>query len=469
MIELADSHAHLNYQDFQEDLTSVMQRAADAGVKYINSIATRLTEVPALLELFKEHPWVYTSVGIHPHYAADVPDHSVEAIMAHCHHSKVVAVGETGFDFHYTFSPREQQEIVFRNHIRAAQEMGLPLVIHTREAEEATKAVLTEEGALTSGGVLHCFTGSESLARWAVDQGFYLSFSGIVTFRTAIELQKIVQWLPLDRLLIETDAPYLAPVPHRGKRNEPAFVLHVAQTLARLLERPLAEIAQITTANYCRLFRVDASRHNHAPSSPQQALLAYPIGQALYINLTKACTLHCQFCPKWTAPPKVHGYDLTLRRNPTAMEVLQAMGAFTHYREIVFCGFGESTLRLETLLEVATAIKRQGPIRVRINTDGLANRVYGKDVTPRFRGLIDAVSVSLNAQDQATYERICQPKLSGSYQALLDFVLAVKEHVPEVTVTAIQGVPGVDIQACKRIAEEELGVRFRVRYLDSLG
>lgn len=465
MIRFADSHAHLNYPDFHADLSAVMQRAADAGVAYINSIATKLTEVKPLLEMFRAYPHVYASVGIHPHYANDVEDFSVETILAHCQHPKIVAVGETGFDFHYTFSPKEQQERVFRNHIRAAKEAGLPLVIHTREAEEATRQVLTEEQATTCGGVLHCFTGSESLARWAVEQGFYLSFSGILTFRTAIDLQEIAQWLPLDRLLIETDAPYLAPIPHRGKRNEPAYVVQVAATLAKLLERPLEEIAEITTANYCRLFRV-ASRHQEPSTS---RLLAYPIGQGLYLNLTRSCTLHCEFCPKWHGSSVVHDYDLFLRGNPSAAEVLAAMGDYSAYKEVVFCGFGEPTLRLEVLLEIASEVKKRGPMRIRINTDGLANRVYGVDVTPRFKGLIDAVSVSLSAQDQATYERICQPALSGSYQAVLDFIAAVKVHVPEVTATAIQGVAGVDIPACRRLAEEGLGVRFRVRYLDSLG
>ncbi|MBF0429051.1 MAG: YchF/TatD family DNA exonuclease, partial [Magnetococcales bacterium] len=446
MIRLADSHAHLNFPDFQPDLDLVMQRASAAGVEYINSIATRLTDVAALLELVQAYPQVFTAVGIHPHYAAESQDASVATIMAHCHHPRTVAVGETGFDFHYEFSPREQQEVVFRNHIRAARELGLPLIIHSREAEEATQQVVAQERASMCGGVLHCFTGTESMARWAIEQGFYLSFSGVLTFRKALELQKIAQWVPLDRLLIETDAPYLAPVPHRGKRNEPALVRHVAETLATLLDRSLEEVAHITTENYCRLFRVGSVAQQ--PLEAAQEKLAYVIGNGLYLNITKACTLHCQFCPKWTSKPVVHGYDLTLRRHPSASEVLAAMGDFSSYQEIVFCGFGEPTLRLETLLEVASEIKKKGLFRIRINTDGLANRVYGMDVTPRMRGLIDAVSVSLSAQDEATYNRICQPALSGSYASMLAFVRAVKEHVPEVTVTAIQGVQGVDIEAC---------------------
>ncbi|MBF0342532.1 MAG: radical SAM protein [Magnetococcales bacterium] len=235
-----------------------------------------------------------------------------------------------------------------------------------------------------------------------------------------------------------------------------------------MLDRPLEEVARITTANYCRLFRVGAVATEKKTDHPPEKL-AYVLGDALYLNLTKACTLHCGFCPKWEEAPVVRGHDLTLRRHPTSAEVLREMGDFSAYREIVFCGFGEPTLRLETLLEVAAAIKEQGPYRVRINTDGLASRVFGYDVTPRFRGLIDALSVSLNAQDAETYGSICQPALSGSYEAVKAFIRAAREQVPEVTATAVQGVEGVDIAACRRIAEEELGVRFRVRYLDRLG
>ncbi|MBF0295914.1 MAG: YchF/TatD family DNA exonuclease [Magnetococcales bacterium] len=467
MIRLADSHAHLNFPDFQEDLEAVLQRAEENGVAWINSIATRPTDVEPLLAQFAGHPGIHVSAGIHPHYAAEFADVKVEEIVALCRHADVVAVGETGLDFHYEFSPPGVQEGVFRRQIRAAREAGLPLVIHTREAEEATRRVMSEEGAVACGGVLHCFTGTEAMARWALDQGFYLSFSGIVTFRTASALQEIVRWMPLERLLIETDAPYLAPVPVRGKRNEPAYVRHIAEFMATLLDRPLEEIARIITENHCRLFRVGGAVPRLQPGS-EAPLLAYPIGRGLYLNITRACTLRCTFCPKWSAGPRVHDYDLTLPRHPTANEVLAAMGDFSGHEEIVFCGFGEPTLRLEVLLEVARKVKEQRAIRVRINTDGLANRVYGMDVTPRLRGLIDAVSVSLNAQDEVTYNRICQPGMKGSYPAVLDFLRAVAAHVPDVTATAIQGVPGVDVDACRRIAEG-LGVKFRVRYRDALG
>jgi TatD DNase family protein len=238
-------------------------------------------------------------------------------------------------------------------------------------------------------------------------------------------------------------------------------VVEVAKTLAGVYGVSLEEIAQRTTDNCQRLFRLGPYAHH------RQEVLAYAIRNSLYLNITRSCTLRCGFCPKWTAPI-VDKYDLTLGRNPTAGELIKAIGDPTPYAEVVFCGYGEPTLRLPVLLEVARAMKARGK-RVRLNTDGLANRVYGRDVTPELAGLIDVVSVSLNAQDQATYDRHCQPHLSGSYEAVKGFIQAAKVHVPEVVATAIQGLDGVDIDACRHIAEQELGILFRMRYLHQVG
>ncbi|MBF0285595.1 MAG: YchF/TatD family DNA exonuclease [Magnetococcales bacterium] len=466
---LADSHCHLDFPDFGEDLSAVLQRAREAGVAWIHTIGTRLEQAPYLSRLCAEHSGLRWSIGIHPHEAAQAPDASVEAILAAASLPGVVGVGETGLDFHYDFSPREQQEAVFRHHIRAAFARGLPLIIHTREAEEATMRILEEEQGWRCGGVIHCFTGSPELAHWAVAQGFHLSFSGVITFKNAEPLRRLAAEIPLDRLLVETDSPYLAPIPKRGKRNEPAFVVHVAQALAEARGTTLEEVAQATTANFLRLFSGQSSLREEPLEGGDSRCetLAYVIGRNLYLNISRGCTLHCAFCPKWTAPV-VHQYDLTLAGNPSARRVIEAMGEIAGYDEVVFCGYGEPTLRLEVLLEVAREVKRQGG-RVRLNTDGLANRVHRRDVTPQFAGLVDAISVSLNAQDEETYNRHCQPALKGSYPAVREFLRLVKAHVPEVTASVIEGLPGVDVAACRRIAEEELGVRLRVRTLDRVG
>lgn len=477
MTVFADSHAHLDFPDFSTDLEGVLQRAKSANVVFINTISTRLTDVKALTNLCERFDTIFASVGIHPHYAAadstaprnaknpgKVSDSSVEAIVKAGHHPKIVAVGETGLDFHYEFSERKTQEEVFRNHIQAAKILGLPLVIHTREAEEATQRVVDSEGIPSRGGVLHCFTGSLEMAHWGIARGLYFSFSGVLTFKNGEALRQVARQIPLDRLLIETDAPYLAPVPHRGKRNEPAFVVRIAETLAHIHGVSLERMAEITTENYLRLFQPPGK----TKTDQETPILAYAIGQGLYINISRGCTLHCQFCPKRRGTPIVHDYDLTLNHNPSATEILQAMGDFTHYQEIVFCGYGEPTLRLETLLTVAREVKKKSTIRIRINTDGLANRAYRTDITPRFQGLIDTVSVSLNAQNEAVYNKHCQPGFQDSYQSVLDFLVTVQAHVPEVVATAIEGLQEVDIAACQKIAEK-LGVKFRKRFLNRVG
>nr|CRH05007.1 putative TatD-related deoxyribonuclease with Radical SAM domain [Candidatus Magnetococcus massalia] len=457
---LADSHAHLTFDAFKEDLEQVLNRAEDANVRYINVIDTQLEEMPELLALTQRRPHIYTTVGIHPHYADQNRDITVEDILAYTDHPKVVAVGECGLDYYYDNASPENQQRVFRTHIQAARKAKLPLVVHARDAEADTMRIMQEEGAAECGAVIHCFTGSMALAKWAVEEGFYISFSGIVSFHTAKELQEVAAFVPSDRIMVETDAPYLAPDPHRGKRNEPAFVARTAAVIAKLRKTKPKDFAELTTENYRRLFRVDG------PRTSEKGVLAYPIGNRLYMNVTHGCTLKCHFCPKWSAPV-VRGFDLDLKANPSAAELIEAFGELAALDEIVFCGYGEPTLRLDVMLEVAAAAKRLGK-QVRLNTDGLANLVYQEDVTPRFKGLIDAISISLNGQNEAIYNQHCLPSKEGAYPALLHFIDAVKAHVPEVSLTAISGLEGVDIPACAKIAREK-GVKFRARALNIVG
>lgn len=204
-----------------------------------------------------------------------------------------------------------------------------------------------------------------------------------------------------------------------------------------------------------------------SPSPPSDETIAYRLHGNCYVNLTSRCTLRCAFCPKFNGEWEVQGYDLRLHDEPTPDEVLDAVGDPAQYHEVVFCGMGEPTLKLDTLLLVARVLKKEGA-RVRLNTDGLANLVHGRDVTPEFAGAIDAVSVSMNAQDESTYNRHCRPKHPGAYAAMLEFVRRVRDHVPQVSVSAIDGLDGVDIEACERMARE-MGVSFRRRVLDKVG
>lgn len=253
---LIDSHCHLNFPELFADLDGVLARARAADVGRMVAIGTKLREFDQVRAIAEAHGDVYCTVGIHPHEAEAEPGVQAAALIAETGHRKVVGIGETGLDYFYESAPREAQKINFRAHIAAVRETGLPLIVHTRDADADTAEILRQEmeqGAFT--GVIHCFTASAEFARIALDLGFYISLSGIVTFKTAVELRETAKSLPLDRLLIETDAPYLAPVPKRGKSNEPAFVAHTAAYLADLYGLSLAELGDITSSNFFRLFQ----------------------------------------------------------------------------------------------------------------------------------------------------------------------------------------------------------------------
>jgi TatD DNase family protein len=247
-----DSHCHLDFADFAAEREAIISRARTAGVDTMLTISTRLDEFDAVRQIAEAHDDIWCSVGVHPHEAKDHPALASQQLAALAAHPRVVGIGETGLDFHYDLSPRDIQEPVFRAHIAASHETGLPLIIHAREADCEVAQILNEERP--PPGVMHCFSSGRALADAALALGFYISISGIVTFRNADELRAIVRDLPLDRLLIETDAPYLAPVPYRGKRNEPAFVTATAAAVAELKGLELQHLAEMTSANFFRLF-----------------------------------------------------------------------------------------------------------------------------------------------------------------------------------------------------------------------
>jgi TatD DNase family protein len=248
---LVDSHCHLDFADVAER-EAVIARARAARVETMLTISTRLDEFDAVRQIAEAHDDIWCSVGVHPHEAKDHAAVASRQLAALAAHPKVVGIGETGLDFHYDLSPRDIQAAVFRAHIAASRETGLPLIIHAREADDEMARILEEERP--PPGMMHCFSSGRALAEAALALGFYISISGIVTFRNAEELRAIVRDLPLERLLVETDAPYLAPVPFRGKRNEPAFVVATAAAVARLKGLEPELLAEMTSANFFRLF-----------------------------------------------------------------------------------------------------------------------------------------------------------------------------------------------------------------------
>jgi len=255
-LRLIDSHCHLNYEGLVERQAEVLENARNRGVAGFLNISTRRREWSEIIGLAEREPDVWASVGVHPHEADNHPDLGAAALVEAANHRRVIAIGECGLDYYYDKSDRAAQRERFQAHIDAAHQTGLPLVVHTREAEEDTAEILTSavrEGDVT--GVLHCFTGSAELARKGLDLGFYISLSGIVTFKNAQDLQETAKWLPADQMLVETDSPFLAPVPHRGQKCEPAFVADTASFVAGLRGEDPEQLAETTTANFFKLFK----------------------------------------------------------------------------------------------------------------------------------------------------------------------------------------------------------------------
>ncbi len=252
---LVDSHCHLDVPDFAGELDDVMARARAAGVGSLVTISTRAKQHAQVLAIAERFPEVYCSLGTHPHHSQEELDISADDLTTRADHPKIVAIGEAGLDYHYNFSARDAQHLTFRKYIAVARKTGLPLIIHSRDADTDMMDILTDEaGKGAFAAVLHCYTGGPDLARRAVALGFSISFTGILTFKNSDQLRAIARQLPSDRILLETDAPYLAPVPHRGRRNEPAYVVETARVLAETRGVSLSEITRQTTENFFRLF-----------------------------------------------------------------------------------------------------------------------------------------------------------------------------------------------------------------------
>lgn len=252
---LVDSHCHLDFPEFAPELDQIVERARAAGIGRMVTISTRVKKLAQVIAVAEKYPDVFASIGTHPHNAAEELDIDVAELVRLSQHPKIVAIGEAGLDYHYDKSPRDAQATGFRRHIAAARQTGLPLVIHTREADADSAAILTEEiGKGAFPAVLHCYTGGRELAFKAIELGLYIGFTGIITFKNGEALRDIARDLPAERILVETDSPFLAPIPYRGKRNEPAYVVNTAKVLAETRGVSEAEIARQTTENFFRLF-----------------------------------------------------------------------------------------------------------------------------------------------------------------------------------------------------------------------
>lgn len=253
---LVDSHCHLDFPGLSDNLAAILDNMDRHGVTHALCIGVDIENFPGVLRLAETHPNIYASIGVHPDYE-DVHEPSIDELVQLANHPKVVAIGETGLDYYRLKGELEWQRERFRIHIRAAKKAGKPLIIHTREAADDTIRIMAEEHAEDVGGIMHCFTENTDTAQKALDLGFHLSFSGIVTFKSAEQVRDVVRMTPLERILVETDAPYLAPVPYRGKTNQPAFVKHVAEKIAEIKSISLEVVSEVTSRNFFRMMKVN--------------------------------------------------------------------------------------------------------------------------------------------------------------------------------------------------------------------
>jgi len=454
-LSFIDTHCHMEMKEFDSDREEVIKRAREAGLEVMITIGSDLEGTLEGLKLAELHDFIYCAVGIHPHEAKDFSDQTYSLLKELAQKKKVIAIGETGLDYHYDHSPGDLQRTVFRKQLELANESGLPVVIHSREADEDTLNIVRESGL--SHGVFHCFSGNEDMAEQVMALGFYISIAGPVTFKKAKGLQEVAKRIPDDYLLIETDAPYLSPEPFRGKRNEPAYIINTAKKIVELRGISLQDLSRITTLNAKRLFSIG--------TLPEKGEIVYQIRDSLYLNITNRCTNKCSFCVKFNSD-FVKGHRLRLSREPSVAELKKEIGDPSRFREIVFCGYGEPLQRLDAVKQIARWVKEQGG-HVRINTNGHANLIHKRNIIPELKGLVDSVSISLDAQDAETYNRICNPYFPQAYEEVLRFTQRVKEVVPDVQLTVVD-LPGVDLKKCEEIAQE-LGVRLRVRELNVVG
>lgn len=451
-----DTHAHL---EMIEDVSQVIQRARDAGLERIVAVSSDLASSKRTVEIASDSQIVFAAVGIHPHESSGSTDEALREIEKLAKEEKVVGIGETGLDYHYMHSPREVQIASFRKQIDIAKRLNLPLIVHVREAHDDALRVIKGENAWETMGVIHCFTGDYEAAKRYIDEGFYISFSGIITFKNSEDIREAARKIPIERMLIETDSPYLAPAPFRGKKNEPAYVKYVAEKIAELRKVSAERIEEETTTNAKNLFIFEPHKASES--------IAYKLGDSLYLNITNRCTIACVFCGKWKSF-MLRDFNLRLKKEPTVEEILHAVGDPSMYNEIVFVGWGESLLRIDMVKEVSRKLREKGAKRLRVDTDGLANLVHKRNILPELKGLVDAISVSLNAQDAHTYAKVCPSRYGErAYTAVVEFIKEARYYIPDVTATVVS-VPEVDVERCREIVEG-LGVKFRPRIYGRVG
>lgn len=447
-----DTHAHLFYPNFKNETDDVIQRALNAGVKYILVPATDIASAVTVIEMTEKYDCIYGAVGIHPHDTKEWNDSFLKDIEELAKHPKIVAIGEIGLDYFYDFSPKEKQIDAFKAQIELALSLNKPIIVHNREADKDILSIAKEYANTGLRAQYHCFNASLEHARELIQMHHFISFTGNITFKKADTLRNTAGKIHLNNLLLETDSPFMTPVPYRGKRNEPSHIPIIAETLAEVHHVSVEDIARATSYNAFKLFGI---------GNKPGVSYTYQIGSGLYLNLTNRCSADCIFCNRST-DAVVKGYNLKMSHSeePPVDVYIKEIGDPKKYSEIVFCGYGEPTIRWNEVKEIAKYVKEQGG-KTRLNTNGHGNVINKKDITLEFKGLIDSVSISLNSHDPNEYARLMKVK-PEMHSEMIDFAKKAKDTIGNVTMTIV-GMSDIDEEKAKQFVEEKIGVSFRTR------
>ena len=447
-----DTHAHLFYPNFKDDLDDVLSRAKEEKIDYILIPATDIATANEVIALTEKYEFLYGAVGVHPHDSKDWVKSWAEEIKKLAAQNKIKAIGEIGLDYYYDFSPIEKQKQAFRDQIELAIELSMPIVVHTRESDDDIYEIIKSYKGTNLKAQFHCFSGNKEQAKRLLDLGHYISFTGNITFKKADALREVVKYIPLNRLMIETDSPFLTPVPYRGKRNESSYVKFIAEQIADVKNITLEEVGRATSYNAYKFFGI---------GEKPKVSFTYQLDGNLYINITNRCNADCYFCDR-AGEAVLKGYNLRLKKSeePEAEVYIKEIGDPKKYKEIIFCGYGEPTIRWEVVKEISKYVKQNGGF-TRLNTDGHGNFINKRDITPEMKGLIDEVSISLNSADPEQYAKIMGIDVK-MFDEMKNFVLKSKQFVKEVILTIVK-VDEIDIEKARNLTENELGVTFRER------
>ena len=446
-----DTHAHLFYPNFNGEIDQIIDRAINAGIEKIIIPATDLGSSKEAINLANKYEMVYAAIGVHPHDSKEWNASFINILEELSQDNKVIAIGEIGLDYYYDFSPKEIQIEAFIAQIELALKINKPIIVHNRDANNDIMNTIRKYKDSNLRAQFHCFAGTLDEAKELIRLGHFISFTGNVTFKKAETLRNLVSKIELENLLLETDSPFMTPVPYRGKRNEPSYLPLIAETISDIHNLGIDDVSRTTNFNVYKLFGI---------GSKPKVSFVYQIGNSLYVNITNRCNADCIFCDR-KGEAVIKGYNLKMNKSeePEANEYIKLIGDPKKYKEVVFCGYGEPTIRWNVVKSVAKFVKENGG-STRLNTDGHGNFINKKDITPELQGLIDVVSISLNSTDPIQYSQLMRVK-PEMHNEMLEFSRKAKNYTK--VVLSIVGLSEVDKEKAKNLAINELGVEFRER------